>query len=1314
MEGLDHIDRNLKDCSTEEARTYLQSQLENSRKLYEMKLIVTGTPKAGKTAFVNCLRDALPALDEATPTKTVSVSHWLYKQSKESKEYEFIVWDVKSSDPLETRNIEELIYTPFGLYLILFDVTSLVEDLNLIQQKLDAIAKYCLPSCVLFIGTHVDLVDEGNSAILDEAKTHLTDMISNYPKDLIFAKVVVETVSLATGNVQNMEKVRSTIFDLAGRLRHSDGLSFMGRRVLLSGLGLKGEVEEYCRQASQGKKLPILTYEEIEKIVSNLKDNEVRSHDELENISHFLNQVGCLLRYTDTRKRGNAFHPIPPTQIINSLQDSYFMDPDWLYRNAQAVMRYVHPTYNGLFHYKDIEEYLHGTNECWSIGGEVISLMPLLAVLVHFDFLVSFNDTWFANPMLFKHDTISPSISHSHFPHIQHYVVEVPRDFTTFLITVINRVLPLEDYTTCPSGNDSGLACWSRGVAWSNFGQKICIEETREEKDVKDLITLTIKYTSPFYHAHHLEELSTLIEESFPTASVSYTCTTCIAETSNEMQSFTLSELVAAIVRESDSVTCRDGHSVPLRLIAPFLSVHPTHTMTQLRTDLQSMKYSNSESQYRLLFKGVYKGQNVHVFKYHKLTENSLRELTSKSLSLIRYNTPCITNQDGRLLALAINKTQALLVCKTPLLRVSPSQVTLPKKLDMSKSFVLHRIAVILAKALTQFEAIDSDDEGELHFWSLEERSLTICSLALSDVTLRKIRLQSITGRDGGNDVEGEENRATDESEDYPEKHKMNIWNQCVTSLAQSSSLANPLYLMKVLKSSSTSETLIELLLQSFSSVLVQLIVDTQSINGLQLPMLAASMPSLCGSANGVVADLWMASLYQGKEELRISVYDIINHSMKIFKVKSSLTDVLAIEVCSDHVWVSTQLPDDVGCISIFNSSSKKLVHNIKMTGNAITCIERLASEVCMGTKAGFLFIFPANVANVKSGSPKPRHKFIADGCITGLASMGDRLYIAHSDCIYVFDPVGMIFLSSFCARSDGVVSKDNQIGCLYMSQCEPVLYSVSYGSNVIRVWDIAEAKHLYDIKVQGWQGEGERREQDGEGYITSLTSSIDTIWVGLSNGHILVYHSETLILSMHPYQGPVCFLSRFIDGRGCSIISGGEGFISPICQFDSKYSKDFPVLVLWKVYPTDTLLRLKALEESGGKHLDNYSSLTSLIDGGYGFTGNTTATGSPSKQEGMHFEPLSPTKSVSSNNDDDIPIQLSNGTVISLPLVTSMSVLYESILSQSVEYDLDALIKQNLVYYYQAFDTPISISTDDDLLSYLELPDRPILMLID
>ena len=710
MEGLEIADRQLKECSTEGAMTYLQSQVDNSRKLYEMKMVVTGVPGAGKTSLVTQLRDSLPSSYETTPPNKggVSLSNWLYKKSSEGKEYEFIIWDVKSNR--DRHSVEELLYTPFALYLIVFNLNDVTSDFPLLQQRLDSISKHSLPSCVLFVGTHLDAI--ADPLIPEKAKSQLSDLISGYSKKLIFARPIIETVSLATGNIQNMDKVRDAIFDLSGRLRNTDGLPYMGRRVLLSGLGLKGEVEEYSRKASQNAKPPVLTYEEIEKLVSNLKDNEVRSHDELETISQFLNQVGCLLKYSGTGCKNTLSTPAPSIEITNNLQDSYYMDPDWLYNKAQLVMNYSHPKYNGVFHFKDIEEYICQIEDSEDRASNgVVPVLPLMSALVHFGFISALRDMWFANPNLFQqnpqtHD--SPSFSPSSSSHMQHYQFEAPRSFTTFLISIINKVVPLSDFTTGTRGslsNEDTLSCWDEGVGWSNEDERILIteeiKESREENRESRLVKLTIKYSSLHSHAQFLEGLSFLVEEHFPKAKVSYVCPTCIAGQSNQMQSFTLSEIVSAIVTQSGSTTCPDNHCVPLAMIVPFLSIQPTQSMTELKSDLSLMQYYTSE-QYRLMYKAMYKGQNVLVFKYHRLTETTLRELTSKSLSLGRYNTPCSTSQDGRLLALSVDRSQALIVCKTPLLRVSPSQMKLPKKLEISKPFVLYRIGLIIAKALSQ------------------------------------------------------------------------------------------------------------------------------------------------------------------------------------------------------------------------------------------------------------------------------------------------------------------------------------------------------------------------------------------------------------------------------------------------------------------------------------------------------------------------------------------------------------------------------------------------------------------------------------
>ena len=1305
IEGLPLLNSDIKGANTRGTMKYLQTQINNTRKFYEMKLIVTGSAGAGKSRLVAHLQG-----HAHTPTNLqaggISISNWVYRLSSTSHEYEFIIWDIAGYSHQEMGTaIEEVFYTPYALYIVVLNLAKVENELDEVRQRINAIGRRGLPSCVLFVGTHYDLLEKGEQdSILQNVTASLTQMMSRFTnQQLVLANPMLLPLSLID-DPYNIDQVRQAIFHMVGSFRCHDGQPFMGRRIPLSALGLKGEIEEYHRHAQKGARPSIINYEHMEEIVSNIKDAEVRNHTELESITDFLNQVGCLLHF---QKREPS--KISPTPSI--LQDTYFMDPHWLYYQLKTIFSQVDHNHPGLYHYLGLQKLLaHNTiaNQDDKEEGRQICydfVRQLIAVMVHFKLLVQLKSEgdWFIAPSLLRKELpieMKLVVNSIKFPLCQTYHfksslnVEV---WLKFLAAVLDEVIPavpkitMDEQGQFHEEQNVTLICWKYGIIWLKNEQKIAIKSKSASSGDKSW-QLSVQYGPE--STGLFEDLVDLIKRYFcDNGTITITCPACIQNPSNDPSTFTLESCLYVVTTGTYTVTCSDKHTLPISVVTPLLSIEPTHTTGTLNLELKHLHHFSSTSSYVRRYTARYQGKRVLVLKYHMLTESALKELCYKSIALNSYNTPCLSNVEGQLLALAIDMKEAILVCQVPPLG-RYSKDSRSENPVISSSLVLHRIAVQLAKGLSQLPTwLPRSTIEDLQFWSLDERSLVHCSLVLADKCLKTLQTPQ-------------------SSSNEPNQILFDTWMYYMKQLYLFSDIQTQnitYYLTKLLEQDLGTPPSFESLISCFSSVAVQLVIDIQPLRGLQSPLYAPS--SSCVSllsTNVIQAENWMCSLNQDKAELRIGVYNFTKKAVKVFKVISiNPVEVMALQICRDHVWLATQLPDDIGCVSIFNSSTKELVHNIKMKGNVVTCIEHFGFEVCVGTKAGFLFVFPDDVYALKKNDPKPRHKFIVDSPITGLSGIWNQLCIAHSNSIYLFDLKKMEFISP-CQVPE---HEDNPIGQLYFSSIQDTLYSVQFGSTLIRAWNVP--KHLYNIFITKDLMRIADNAISYDSVITAFTPALDTIWVGVSTGFILVYHHGSLITWMHPYSLSITFLSvslvNFSESAtsgSCCVVSGGDGFFSPFLECIVEPQIDSQVLVLWKAYPKDIMCQLKALEDSKGSYLESFESAASLIDSTDGFKDIRIDNVDNSETDVMSEQTVT-----TPTSQKIIYIQLPDKQLIDIrvSVLVTIDSLMEAIQAQS---GLDSLSGLVLVYHFAEYDTFINVSSDDELHSYMELPKRPHLIL--
>ena len=120
------------------------------------------------------------------------------------------------------------------------------------------------------------------------------------------------------------------------------------------------------------------------------------------------------------------------------------------------------------------------------------------------------------------------------------------------------------------------------------------------------------------------------------------------------------------------------------------------------------------------------------------------------------------------------------------------------------------------------------------------------------------------------------------------------------------------------------------------------------------------------------------------------------------------------------------------------------------------------------------------------------------------------------------------------------------------------------------------------------------------------MTPALDTVWVGMASGHILVFHKEQLLSLVYLFEDYVHFLTC-IPSSGpcgtekCMVASGGKNIKPQIPLCTSKHKKDRSTsrVVICEAYDAKTMKQIMLIEERSPGYLENYDTVRRLIKEG-------------------------------------------------------------------------------------------------------------------
>ena len=360
------------------------------------------------------------------------------------------------------------------------------------------------------------------------------------------------------------------------------------------------------------------------------------------------------------------------------------------------------------------------------------------------------------------------------------------------------------------------------------------------------------------------------------------------------------------------------------------------------------------------------------------------------------------------------------------------------------------------------------------------------------------------------------------------------------------------------------------------------------------------------GAPTKLQNELWVCC--DGAEGVELNIYNA--HTM-VKASKSFIKDnqVQCMALCNDHVWVGSRAGIEYGVIDIFNIATQELVHNIRVRENSVSCLTASKDRVLIGTLEGYCFSFSNDVNSVRSNA-KPRYSHVSEHAVDGIVCTSEFIWVSHTRYIYFLNPDNLAL--------EGSVSRDEKrdafIGQLSASPEEDVIWSAHLGGVILTAWEANNRIYSFDIdtrKVLTKKISDQVNIHDA--VLTAMLPALDTVWVGMATGHIMIFHKEQLLTWFQPYTEYVRFLS-IVSSSGpcemekCMVVSGGKGFIPLVDDMGPDYEKkdemDQPldksgVVVVWEAFEAKTLCQVRLVEEGAPGFLDNHYNVRQMIHNG-------------------------------------------------------------------------------------------------------------------
>ena len=1355
------VQGDARDCTR-----YLYQKLQKVSSFYKMKLMLVGCAERGKSTLVAALQGG--DYQNMLRTVGVDVTEWTYRPRYLGQKFHFSIWDFGGQK--EYYSTHQCFLSKRSMYLLVFNLTHADRGVQEMKPWLNNIALRAPWSCIIIVGTHLDLVPGGQratfvSGVLNKVK----QLVQGYPK-LHVAEVV--PVALQPP-LENINLLRDTIYKHAAEYKYKKQL-VMGQQIPASYHKLDKQLQILRVDVQRGKRQPIMHHEEFKSLVQQMNLG-IHDDGELRTATIFLRDVGTLLHYDDIR---------------HNLHELYFIDPHWL---CKMMAKVVGPDLGGKKHIQNgilLQDDIHHIFLQYDKKFPVEYFQQYLTVLYRFEIALPLaQGKILVTSMLDEKRPNIVDIEVSHDPpfHIRYITfgsAETPPGFWSrylsrimYSVTQASEALKLNTATpgsmigsmslgisgeTHPPpppsmslgiGEDdfqyptpSVVKYWESGF-YLNDGKVAFRVESLSRSRMKYIteehgILMVASPNCPSYPSNEgikiigqlVDMAMSLLRELYPGLTEikqKIPCYECERMHRQNPYEFNIEECWLAMEEQKTTIECKydlmdptKNHTMVVSKIVPDLflqDIDPKFLLSKSQIKNEETLLTRP-TEYERVCKGVYRGNFVTIMYPYKSKE-ALSKVRSEVRILQKWHHPCLTC----LMGVIVHPRIAVVMEKAP-------GYSLEWSLTSQKSpihrITLYRIAAQVAAALKFLHKnrilFRDVTASNVLMWTLDPDSLCHCKLAnytistqlhstkvkslsdtrsyiapevlhigagaryneMADVFSFGILLYQIISRKNPyhevNDDKGAFYAAVKKGE-RPELPKEGSATTAFYYLrlvmeacwdGQPDKRPSAENLLKYLCLSSTQSVMSVINTNDSSSMRQAQVVRTQHCN-----------------------DVWICS--NGKAGLEIDVYNL--STLKKTKTQLMTNMFSSICLCKGYIWIATRNGISYGTLNILNPVNQKCEYEIPRWDYMVSCISCSNENVYIGTIDGLCFSFPIDLKRVKH-SPFPRKKELPEtkpvNDILLITHGGNRsLWVSHARYLYFLQPESLeMEFVQYRGNGDDLVGK-----LCTVPNDTSIVWSAHIGGTMLSAWDVNSRSMKFEVNTAEKLDEILSSEGHDQYGISAMSTALDTVWVGMTTGHILVFSDKKLLTWYRPYTSHVQFIT-VIPGLGpcrteeCMILTGGQKFK---CLIPDEFRKlrEFravarstptgTAMILWEVFTKKITTQVRFVEEKSSELFEDVKKLRDNLK----------------KEEldfkdGTHVLP-----------EDVIIIQIpgeeKSTFEVTCPKPLKMAALLDKIQKKINTPDTTC----KLEYRDSGSGECIEICSQEDVKKYVELEDRPVLL---
>ena len=675
-------------------------------------------------------------------------------------------------------------------------------------------------------------------------------------------------------------------------------------------------------------------------------------------------------------------------------------------------------------------------------------------------------------------------------------------------------------------------------------------EGAEGRKILGQLIDLVEKLISEWYPG-----LNGQLEQRVP-------CSECLKIGIPCAYEFKVGQLLPLIVDHKLSHECGAKHTVQLIEVVPDLLLADLDSVFLLNP--KELTYKQEEESllgtgaFGEVYHGEYKGQAVTIKLYDvkqisKVGE-MFKELHSESKVLQQLYHPCLVCMVG----VTVNPTMTLVLEEAP---EGSLEIPLLREQRTFSRIVVYRIAIQVASALRFLHSINiiyrDLKAGNILLWSLSPDHLINCKLTDFSIAV----YTDPAGTKGLHGTKGfiapEVSHVNHAREHSVYDHQADIFSFGMF-LYQLVARRHPFHSLKPFKIEATigegkrpqleDISVAEIGLYYMSRIMKlcwtgnpsrrptsQHIIEWLSAPALQLIVSVVPFNGKHSIRNGCIvtpvksnevgpsptsSELWICCDSVVGGELKTfttnTMEEVCTHSIKE-------NQILCIKQCGQCVWIPSRTDLESGVVHIINRITKDLVYNLELKENAVSCITSSDHLVYLGTMEGSCLVFPINVRDIQTIS-EPHCVYVSEYSVDGVALSQSCLWVSTRNQIY--------FLNSETLLFEGVVKRTKNthafVGKMMLSDKGDLMWSAHLKGVIMSAWNAHQLTHVIDVDVDTCAKEKCHIGDPQDRIMTAMCTALDTVWIGLSSGYILVFAMDPpgeLLTYFRPYNSFIHFL---------------------------------------------------------------------------------------------------------------------------------------------------------------------------------------------